>query len=132
MIARAQQPRRGDVDRTVAITEINIIPLGTPGPAVGAYIADAVSVLKECGVDFEVTAMGTIVQADLNLTLDLVRRMHEVPFSKGVLRVVTTIRIDDRRDREATTAGKVGTVRHRLERGTGAADGAGGGHADEG
>jgi uncharacterized protein (TIGR00106 family) len=116
----------------VAIAEINIIPLGTPGAAVGDYIADAVSVLEESGLDFEVTAMGTIVEGELEEILGVARRMHETPFSKGVLRVVTSIRIDDRRDREATASEKVEAVRQRLRGGAGSDDRIGGGSASEG
>jgi uncharacterized protein (TIGR00106 family) len=116
----------------VAIAEINIIPLGTPDPAVGDYIADAVSMLEECGLDFEVTAMGTIIQGDLEIILDLARRMHETPFSKGVLRVVTSIKIDDRRDRQVRAAEKVEAIQQRLQRGTGSDSGTGGGSASEG
>jgi uncharacterized protein YqgV (UPF0045/DUF77 family) len=36
--------------------------------------------------------------------------MHEVPFKAGAARVVTTIKIDDRRDRDATMDRKVKSV----------------------
>ena len=36
--------------------------------------------------------------------------MHEVPFSKGALRVVTTLKIDERRDKVLTMEGKVESV----------------------
>jgi uncharacterized protein (TIGR00106 family) len=100
----------------MVIAEINIIPLGTARPGVGEYIADAIRVLRETGADFEVTAMGTIVQGELEAILEVARRMHEVPFAQGVLRVVTTIKIDDRRDRQATGADKVEMVKRRLAR----------------
>jgi len=106
----------------LAIAEINIIPLGTPGPGVADYIADAVRLLKRRGVSFEVTAMGTIIEADVDQILELAREMHEVTFGKGVRRVVTTITIDDRRDREASARHKVEAVSRRLA--GGAAQGA--------
>jgi uncharacterized protein YqgV (UPF0045/DUF77 family) len=37
-------------------------------------------------------------------------KMHEVPFEAGALRVVTTIKIDDRRDKEASAKEKVKAV----------------------
>ena len=40
--------------------------------------------------------------------------MHEVPFQSGALRVGTTIRIDDRRDKELTMEGKVQAVMENL------------------
>jgi uncharacterized protein YqgV (UPF0045/DUF77 family) len=48
--------------------------------------------------------------------LKAARHMHEQPFTAGIQRVVTTIRIDDRRDRELTMNGKVEAVKTRLEK----------------
>jgi len=40
--------------------------------------------------------------------------MHEAPFKKGSHRVVTTIKIDDRRDKVGTLSGKKSAVRRKL------------------
>jgi uncharacterized protein YqgV (UPF0045/DUF77 family) len=50
---------------------------------------------------------GTLpVQGNLKDLIKVALQMHELPFKKGALRVVTTVKIDDRRDREVTIAGK--------------------------
>jgi len=36
--------------------------------------------------------------------------MHEVPFEKGASRVITTLKVDERRDKPSTMAGKVESV----------------------
>jgi uncharacterized protein YqgV (UPF0045/DUF77 family) len=41
--------------------------------------------------------------------------MHEVPFGEGAQRVSTLIRIDDRRDKVSTMAGKVKAVTDKLK-----------------
>ena len=64
----------------------------------------------------QLTSMGTIVEGNLDEILALTKRMHETPFLKGIDRVVTTIRIDDRRDRKATSSGKIGSVTGKLRR----------------
>jgi uncharacterized protein YqgV (UPF0045/DUF77 family) len=51
--------------------------------------------------------MGTIIQGPLDRILELARKMHEAPFAMGAKRVMTTINIDDRRDKIATTENKV-------------------------
>ena len=101
----------------MAIVEINIVPLGTSTPSVSQYIADAVEILKECGLKYELTSMGTIIEGDLDEILSLAKKMHEVPFFKGVKRVVTTVKIDDRRDRKATPSGKIRSVTNKLRNG---------------
>jgi uncharacterized protein (TIGR00106 family) len=58
--------------------------------------------------------MGTIIEGDLDRVLELARQMHEEPFKAGVVRVLTTIKVDDRRDRPVTMAGKVAAVEQKL------------------
>jgi len=101
----------------MAIVEINIVPLGTSTPSVGQYIADAIEILEKSGLKYELTSMGTIIEGDLDGILSLAKKMHETPFFKGVKRVVTTIKIDDRRDRKATPSGKVKSVTDKLRNG---------------
>jgi len=48
------------------------------------------------------------------VVLQAVRAAHEVPFSQGALRVGTTLRIDERRDKEITMEGKVRSVEEKL------------------
>ena len=37
--------------------------------------------------------------------------MHEVPFAKGAMRVITTLKIDDRCDKKLTMKGKLDAVK---------------------
>jgi uncharacterized protein YqgV (UPF0045/DUF77 family) len=41
--------------------------------------------------------------------------MHAIPFEKGVQRVVTTVTIDDRKDKKVTAHEKLASVMKRLE-----------------
>lgn len=95
---------------------VNVVPVGTSSPSIGDYIADAVRALKDGGVRYEITAMGTMFEAELSEALPLIRKMHEAAFARGTLRVVTTIMIDDRRDKKVTMRAKVASVKRRLAR----------------
>ena len=94
----------------MAIAEISIVPLGTGSPSVSGYIAECLKVLDASGVSHEVHGMGTILEGELETLLAVIREMHEVPFNKGAQRVVTTIRVDDRRDKAGSAKGKVASV----------------------
>jgi len=96
------------------VAEISIVPLGTGSPGVGRYVAACVGVLARRGIKHEVTPMGTVVEGNLDDILQAVREMHEVPFKAGAQRVVTTVHIDDRRDKQLTMEGKVRSVQERL------------------
>ncbi|MBI2852818.1 MAG: MTH1187 family thiamine-binding protein [Chloroflexi bacterium] len=93
------------------IAELKVLPVGTSTPSLSRYISACVSAIKGSPeVSYNVTAMGTIVQGTMEQVLELAQKVHEVPFTMGVQRVVTTIYIDDRRDKAATIESKVGAV----------------------
>ncbi len=97
----------------MAIAEISVVPLGTGSTSVSRYVAECLKVLKASGLSYEIHGMGTIVEGDLEALLSVLRRMHEVPFREGAQRVVTTIRVDDRRDKTGSAKSKVASVKAR-------------------
>jgi uncharacterized protein (TIGR00106 family) len=99
------------------IADIKILPLNTGTAGVSHIIADCISLLeKSPDIKYSVTPMTTVLEGPLDRVLELAAKMHEVPFSKGVDRVVTTISIDDRRDRHITMDGKVKAVEEKITR----------------
>ena len=99
----------------MAIAEISVVPLGTKTPSVSQYVARAVKVVEqEKDIKYEITAMGTIIEGDLDRILAVVRKMHEETFGSGVTRVVTTVKIDDRRDKAQSMKGKVDSLKKKL------------------
>jgi len=99
----------------MVIAEISIVPVGTNTPSLSQYVAKAIGVLvQEKSVKYKLTRMGTILEGNLADVLEAVRRMHEAVFDTQIKRVVTTIRIDDRRDRESSIRCKVKSVTKKL------------------
>ena len=99
----------------MVIAEITVVPIGTGTPSVSEYVAGAIRVLEqEKSVKYKLTGMGTILEGNLHDVLEAARKMHESVFSTQIKRVVTTIRIDDRRDRESSVQRKVQSVTKRL------------------
>ncbi len=99
------------IAKASVIAEVKIIPIGTVTTSLSRYIAACLDTVKQAqDVSYQLTAMGTIIQGPLEQVLELAQRMHEVPFGMGAKRVVTTISIDDRRDKPATIDSKVKAV----------------------
>lgn len=98
------------------IAEISVVPLGTKTPSVSKYVASALKILeKEKNIKYQLTAMGTIIEADsLDELLGVAKKMHEAVLSEGIKRVVTTIKIDERRDKKLTIEGKTKSVKEKL------------------
>ena len=99
----------------MAIAEVSVIPLGTKTPSVSQYVAQAIEVLdREKEMKYEITAMGTIVEGDLDSILAVVKKMHEATFGEGVARVITMVEIDDRRDKARGMREKVDSLKDKL------------------
>jgi uncharacterized protein (TIGR00106 family) len=99
----------------MALAEVSVVPLGTKSPSVSQYVARAIKVLEqEKGVKYETTAMGTIMEGDLDGILAVVKKMHEGMFGEGVARVITTVEIDDRRDKAQGMKAKLDSLREKL------------------
>lgn len=94
------------------IAELTVVPLGTGTPSVSRYVSKAVTELKKMGLEPQLTAMGTIIEAaELSVILEAVRTVHETVFEQGALRVVTTLKIDERRDKAGSIEQKIRAVR---------------------
>lgn len=95
--------------------ELTIIPIGTSGTSLSRYIAAAVSALDKTGVKYEISGMGTIIESDDPEKLfDAVKMAHEAVFDEGAQRVATSLKIDDRRDKEVSVERKVLSVREKM------------------
>ncbi|MDR3589602.1 MAG: MTH1187 family thiamine-binding protein [Negativicutes bacterium] len=98
----------------MAVVEVTIAPMGV-GASISPYVAACHKVLEQAtDLKHQLTPMATIIEGDLDRILEVIRQMHEVPFGNGAQRVSTLIRIDDRRDKELTMAGKIKAVRDKL------------------
>lgn len=99
----------------MALMNLTVIPLGTGSTSVGEYVADIQKALEKSGFPYRLTDMGTTVEGSTRELLALAAQLAEIPFDKGVQRVVTQISIDDRRDKQVTLGDKVLTVAERLK-----------------
>ncbi len=101
----------------MAVAEISIVPIGTRTTSVSKHVAAALKVLrKEKKVVYELTPMGTILEGELDDVFRAARKMHDAVLAAGARRAVTTIKIDDRRDKLLTMSGKVESVVRQLQR----------------
>ncbi|HSN90332.1 MAG TPA: MTH1187 family thiamine-binding protein [Anaeromyxobacteraceae bacterium] len=100
----------------MAVVFLSITPLGTGTPSVSRYVAGVERILRASGLRNQLTAMGTIIEGDLDRILAVIREMHEHPFTQGAVRVSTFVKIDDRRDKEHTIEGKMRSVEEKLGR----------------
>lgn len=99
----------------MVIAELTIVPLGTESTSLSSYVADCHQLLKnQDKLNFRLTPMGTILEGKLTDIFEITKKMHEVPFDSGALRVTTNLKIDDRRDKQAAMDKKIDSVQSKL------------------
>jgi len=96
------------------VAEIVVVPFtGGPG-GLSRFVASVENTLRSFDLHVMLTPMGTILEGELDEVLTALKAAHELPFSMGAMRVATTIRIDDRRDKELTMSGKIRSVEEKM------------------
>ena len=91
------------------IAEFSIIPIGTKKTSLSPYVSDAIKAFEKVQhLEFKVTPMGSILEAEsLTTIFQAVESAHQTIINKGIKRVLSTLRIDDRRDKPRTMQSKV-------------------------
>ncbi|MEM2608378.1 MAG: MTH1187 family thiamine-binding protein [Thermoproteota archaeon] len=93
------------------IVEFSIIPMGE-GTSVSKIVARAVKELENIGVRYELTPMCTVFEADsVEEALRIIGVAHEAVFKQGIKRVITLVKIDDRRDVDRKMEDKVESLK---------------------
>ena len=96
--------------------ELTIIPIGTSETSLSKYVAVAVAALDKTAIKYKLSGMGTLLETEnLDELFEALKVAHEAVFRDGVNRVVTSVKIDDRRDREKTMDDKVLSVEKKLK-----------------
>ncbi|MCL2791497.1 MAG: MTH1187 family thiamine-binding protein [Spirochaetaceae bacterium] len=99
----------------MAIVAVNVVPIGV-GPSVSSYVAAAEkAILDRPNIKHQAGPMFTTLEGDLDEIMAAIRDMQEAVFAAGAVRVGTTIKIDDRRDKKATMDSKMASLNAKIE-----------------
>jgi uncharacterized protein (TIGR00106 family) len=77
-------------------------------------VAAVTKTLARKGVVSKLTDMGTVIEGEAGELFKIAAQLHELPFQKGVKRIITQITIDDRRDKNVSIGDKISSVNNRL------------------
>jgi uncharacterized protein (TIGR00106 family) len=96
----------------MVLLEMSITPLGQ-GESVSQYVAECVEIIRHSDLDYELHAMGTIVEGELPEVLDLMRRCIE-RVAQHSDRVTCAAKLDFRRGHSGRIKSKVASVEQKL------------------
>ena len=96
------------------LVEFSIVPVGK-GVSVGSDIAKVIRIVENSGLPYKLNPMGTVVEGKWDEIMALIKRCHRVVLRNGE-RVVTSIKIDDRKGRSNMIEGKIMSLEKRLKK----------------
>ena len=89
-----------------ALAEIQVVPIGV-GVSVRKEVKRAHALLKEADLVVQLHSYGTNVEGELETILEAVRKVHEVLHAEGAPRLMTSIKLGTRTDKEPSLAKKL-------------------------
>lgn len=90
------------------LAEFSIVPIGA-GASTSSEVAKVLKLVDESGLSYRLNPMGTVVEGDWADVMGLIERCHSLVMS-DVQRVITTIKIDDRKGYSDRITRKVESV----------------------
>jgi uncharacterized protein (TIGR00106 family) len=97
----------------MVLMEMSIFPMGT-GDSVSSYVARCIEVIRGSGLDYELHAMGTIVEGELPQVLEVMQKCFDA-LAVDCDRISCTAKLDYRRDRRGRIRSKVASVESKLQ-----------------
>src|SRR5438270_4584915 len=93
------------------IAEVSFSVIGTPTPSLSKYVTAALAMLSDHSeVKYQRNPMGTVLEGERRDVINVIEEMNEAVFAAGALRVGTTLKIDERRDKPTSMEHKVDSV----------------------
>ena len=95
----------------MVLAQFSVYPLGE-GTSLSRFVKKGIQVVKESGYKYEIGGLSTTVEVpDLDSLFQLVKKVHQAHLGEGAKRVVIDLKVDDRRDKEATIDTKRNAVK---------------------
>ncbi|MGA7979241.1 MAG: MTH1187 family thiamine-binding protein [Chromatiaceae bacterium] len=96
------------------LVDLSLFPLDQ-GPSVSAFVAPVIQLIRDSGLPYRLSAMGTTVEAErLEDALELISQAHNRLATMGCERIYATVRIDSRKGSTGRLTSKVVAVRRRI------------------
>ncbi|MFW6198371.1 MAG: MTH1187 family thiamine-binding protein [Acidobacteriota bacterium] len=94
------------------LARFSVSPVGS-GEHLGDKVADAIQIVRDSGLDHQVTAMDTLIEGEWDEVMEVIRACVDALHSHSD-RVICEVKIDDWKGRSGLLEGKVESVERRL------------------
>jgi uncharacterized protein (TIGR00106 family) len=94
------------------LAEFSVVPLGK-GESVSMYVAECMKIVVASGVPYRINPMGTVLEGDYDVVMGVIRKCHMRVMELSP-RVVTSIKVDDRKGSKNALDTKIASVEKKL------------------
>jgi uncharacterized protein (TIGR00106 family) len=94
------------------LVEFSIVPLGS-GSSVSDRVTEVLKAVDASGLPYRMNPMGTVIEGEWEEVLKLIKKCHRIALRQET-RVLTNIRIDDRKGATKRIEGKIHTVEKKM------------------
>jgi uncharacterized protein (TIGR00106 family) len=94
------------------LLELSVVPLGR-GRSISADVADLVKIIHASGLDYRLTAAGTLLEGSWDELMKVAKDCHG-EMRKKTERVITFMKVDDYGDRSGRLTAAVESVERKL------------------
>ena len=98
----------------MTVLEFSMFPLGK-GESVGNFVAQSIDIIDKSGVNYQLNAMGTVMEGEWDALMAVVKQCHE-RMQQDCDRIETIIKIDYRKKATRALDSKIASVEKRLGR----------------
>jgi uncharacterized protein (TIGR00106 family) len=93
------------------ISQLSIAPIGS-NISLSKQVKIVIKVLKKNNIRFETNDMATIIETeDLETLFYVIKKAHNAVINAGANRVITELKIDDRKDKNVRLGSKVNSLK---------------------
>jgi len=94
------------------LAEFSVVPIGA-GESVSGYVAECMRIVQASGIKHQLTPMATVLEGDLEEVMEVIMKCHRRILEMSN-RVITSIKIDDRKGRKDAMMEKIKSVQAKL------------------
>lgn len=95
------------------VANLTVFPIGEQR-SLGPYVARAIAIVKESGIDYQLGPMGTALEGDLDRIMDVAAQCMRA-MEQDCDRVYMTLTVDSRKEGEGRLKEKVRSVERALD-----------------
>ena len=93
------------------ISQFSIAPIGVD-TSLSKHVKIAIDVLRKNKIKFKTNDMATVIETkDIETLLKVVEEVHKAVVESGAKRVITELKIDDRRDKNVMLGTKLNSLK---------------------